>query len=248
MRLRRVLDYAPARAALPLRAALGHRDAEIAHLRSFVKPGDEVVDVGAHKGAYTWHLARLVGKAGIVHAFEPQPDLAGRLHRAVPRQVVVHECALSDREVDLPLSIPVWGRTRLQGHASLEAGAPGSTDISITVPTRRLDQCGVNPRFCKVDVEGHEVAVLRGAEETVRRCRPVLLLEIDYRHQRQTEARTALLAWLAEHDYVAHYVDGTRLLPAGTLSAATDPNPHLGAAEYVYNWFMLPDSGSAPVA
>lgn len=238
----RVLDVLPAKVAIPLRARFGHRDPEIAHLGRFVHAGDTVFDVGAHKGAYTWHLARLVGAAGEVHAFEPQVDLSERLRRWCPRQVVVHPYALSDQTASASLNVPVWGNTSMKGHASLESSRLSEKNsYQIEVHTQAGDELMLAPSFVKADIEGHEISMLRGAGQTIARCRPVLLLEIDYRHMTETSSRRELVTWLSDHGYSAHYVRRDRLMSFGRLDALTDPNQVLDCESYVYNWFFLPD-------
>jgi FkbM family methyltransferase len=196
-----VLDRLPPRVAIPLLARFGHQDPEVAFLRNFVKLGDTVLDVGAHRGAYTWHLARLVGASGHVHAFEPQPHLGSRLSRGVARQVVVHPIALSDSEHLDQLLTPVWGDTQMFGHATLEELPEGTTVETVEIRATTLDSLDLGPTFAKIDIEGHEVAMLRGAENTISRNRPVLLVEIDYRHQLETKRRAELITWLISHDY-----------------------------------------------
>jgi len=157
----RALDtYAPL--GVYLRARHGRsREAEIAILHRFVRLGDTVLDVGAHRGLYSWHLARLVGHNGRVLAFEPQPDLAAYLRRAFLRteSVTVYENALSDIPGTATLHIPVWDGKRIAGHASLES----DRGIDITVALSTIDELEVSPSFVKIDVEGHEAHVLRGA-------------------------------------------------------------------------------------
>lgn len=244
MGLASLVDRLPGRAAVPLRARLGDRDVETRHLHRYVSSGATVLDVGAHKGAYTWHLAALVGRAGHVHAFEPQPRLAGRLDHWAPTHVTVHPVALSDEGGPATLTIPVWDATDMLGHATLEDDLPADTTTRrVTVQARVLDDLDLSPSFLKADVEGHELAVLRGGERTVRRCRPVLLLEIDYRHAGERERRRTLLDWLDSHDYVAHHVsDDGAVTPVGRLDPDLDPNDGLRSSTYVYNWFLLPAS------
>lgn len=241
MNLGRALDRLPASVAIPVRARYGDQDVEVRHLSRFVKPGDVVLDVGAHKGAYTWHLAKLVGAGGRVHAFEPQPDLAARLRRGLPDAVTVHQFALSDSNAVLPLSVPIWGSVRMQGHASLETSRPGQADEDqVEVATRVADDLGLRPTFIKVDIEGHELSMLRGSEKMIRACRPALLLEIDYRHAGEAARRRDLIAWIRDHDYVVKYVDGPALRGLEQLPAEEDPNDSTGLDRYVYNWFLIP--------
>jgi FkbM family methyltransferase len=235
-----ILDRLPPQLAIPLLARFGHQDPEVAFLRNFVKLGDTVLDVGAHKGAYTWHLARLVGASGRVHAFEPQPHLASRLSRGAARQVVVHPFALSDSKHVDRLVTPIWGDTHMYGHATLE-DLPDDTAVeTVEIKAITLDSLDLNPTFAKIDIEGHEVAMLRGSEDTMSRGRPVLLVEIDWRHQLETKRRAELISWLICHDYRVHYVIGHDLSEPVELSADTDPNSKIDNSPYIFNWFMIP--------
>ena len=209
-------------------------------LGNFVKPGDTVLDVGAHKGAYTWHLARLVGPSGHVHAFEPQPHLASRLSRGISSQVVLHQFALSDSEHVDRLVTPIWGDTQMYGHATLEELPEDTAVETVDIKAITLDSLDLNPTFAKIDIEGHEVAMLQGSENTMSRNRPVLLVEIDYRHHLETKRRAALISWLVEHDYRVHYVTENELSEPVELVADVDPNGKITGSPYTFNWFMIP--------
>ncbi|RME33164.1 MAG: FkbM family methyltransferase [Gammaproteobacteria bacterium] len=145
---------------------------EIRLLPSLVRPGSVAVDVGAFLGAYTFFLRRL---AGHVHAFEPQPACARFLRRAYPRRVTVHECALSDHA----------GRAALHGGEGPDQGARIGEENGRgrMVELKRLDDFALEEvGFIKIDAEGCESKVLKGADLTLRRWRPVLLVEIEQRH------------------------------------------------------------------
>ena len=94
---------------IPLRDKFGgERDVEIELLGKVVKRGDNVIDVGAHLGAYTFVLARLVGSKGTVWAFEPSPACHIYLKRGFrfSRRVVLSNIALSSKNLDLVLHSP----------------------------------------------------------------------------------------------------------------------------------------------
>lgn len=154
-------------------------EVELARLPRWVPPGRPALDVGASRGVYTWFLR---GLAPEVCAVEPNPRLAARLARAFP-DVTVHAVALSDREGRARLRVPRLGRTPAEGWATLEGRTDfpglGAAEVEeIEVPVTTLDRLALpDVGFVKIDVEGHEAALLRGAVETLRRCRPVILLE-----------------------------------------------------------------------
>jgi FkbM family methyltransferase len=143
----------------------GDLDAKITALcRKIVRPGDTVIDIGANLGAVTYVLASLVGSTGQVHAFEPNPNLANLLSEARQRNnkpnVVVHQIALGDVAGVLPLAVPQGNL----GAASLVPSRQKGDAISAQV--HRLDdvlEMSRHIRLMKMDVEGFESQVLRGA-------------------------------------------------------------------------------------
>lgn len=157
----------PERKLLPL---LCHRD-ELA------------VDVGANHGAYA---RAMVGLAGRLLAAEPNPNLARvlrwRLARALrDGRARVEEIAVSDAGGTIALRVPT-GRSAL---ASVEqAVTAGQGGRQVTVRRARIDDLAL-PRtgFVKIDVEGHEASVVRGALGLLARDQPNLLIEIEERHR-----------------------------------------------------------------
>ncbi len=170
------------RRAMRILGALGlyERD-HIGFLQQVVRPGDLVVDVGAHFGVYTVALSALVGARGKVHAFEPQSLVHGALKdTALPHaNTEFHRVALSNRAGTQTLRIPfVLGDVPEPALATLERIAPPF--LVDTMTTRTLDSYeGLlhGLRFVKVDVEGHELAFLDGAREVLLRERPLVQLE-----------------------------------------------------------------------
>lgn len=166
------------------------------HLK-FIKPGDTVVDAGANIGDNAIAYARATAgvSTGQVLAFEPNPlafeclrrNMAGHSH------VQCERLGLSDTHSRFDLAIDQnAGAAHLRGES-----AQGSIEVA------PLDQWNL-PRlaFMKVDVEGFEMRLLRGAEQTIMRCRPVMYIEInDGALRRQGTSPNEVKAWLLEHGY-----------------------------------------------
>jgi len=161
---------------------------EIAFVRSHLGPGDVAIDIGAHKGAFSYWMARQVGPRGHVFSFEPQPVLANRLVQLVRgqnwSQVTVENRALSSQEGVATLSVP--GGKPSPG-ATLE---PRDVNLceQITVPVSTLDSYFADRqvsaiKLVKCDVEGHELEVFRGAAQLLRQHKPLLLFECETRHR-----------------------------------------------------------------
>jgi len=148
---------------------------ELFYLDRIVPRGAVTVDVGAHCGLYTRKLARLSRQ---VYAFEPSRQMADLLRRTSASNVSVHEIALSDHTGNAELLIPQDGQGLVYGLASLEpaVSASSQTVASVKVPTSRLDAIvQQDVAFVKIDVEGHELSVLKGAIELLEQSQPVFL-------------------------------------------------------------------------
>jgi FkbM family methyltransferase len=149
--------------------------------------GSTVLDIGASSGIYSVRMRDLVGRGGAVHAFEPNPEHRARLYSiAASGRVVVHPFALSDKQGTAFLHIPIVGADEQAGLASL-AQHEGVVDRTLAVQTVRLDDVEGLPDqigLIKCDVEGHEDAVISGAQHVIERSKPPILIEIEQRHRR----------------------------------------------------------------
>lgn len=142
-------------------------------VRYVVKPGMRVVDVGANAGFYTLAFSRLVGPAGKVLAIEPLDAnlvfLCDHLTLNRVENVSVMRGAVSDRVGEAHFAI---GENRAVGRLA-DSG-------SITVPTITLDSLGLEPPdLVKIDIEGGELAALRGARGWIQAKRTLWLVALD---------------------------------------------------------------------
>ncbi len=193
--------------------------AEVAFLLRYYRPELTGIDIGAHKGAFTYWMARRTSLGSRILAFEPLPELAAYLRRIremcyLPQLSVV-QMALSDRATTRTLFRPVndyLGMTSL-----VPSDHPFGYD-ELAVETITLDTyLDVNQDrpvgFIKCDVEGHELEVLRGGRRMLAEDQPVLLLECeDHRNGGgQLQRVCSFLAELGYHCF-ALTLHGPRLL------------------------------------
>jgi FkbM family methyltransferase len=142
----------------------------------------KAVDIGANYGLYCLPLSKVYST---VIAFEPNTRVAAPLRNAKLKNVqVIHE-GVSSAHGQAILHIPVSKGVILSGWASLEdqnaADSDSVIDLAVTINT--LDSHAIDQvRFIKIDVEGHELEVLHGAEQTIRKYKPHLLIEIQDKH------------------------------------------------------------------
>lgn len=163
---------------------LAHQDEpELAMLGLLVDPTRTAIDIGANKGVYT---QRLIGLAKSVIAVEPNPVCAGELNRLFGSRIRLKRVALSDSDGEAELVIPHIGKKDVTGLGTIDRENPvfATEGQRVRVPVTTLDKLiGEEPvGFIKIDVEGHEGHVLDGAVNTLRRSRPVLLIETENRH------------------------------------------------------------------
>lgn len=190
---------------------------EIRFVRDSLKRGQVAADIGCHKGAYTYWMRRAVGPSGGVYAFEPQPQQIDYLRTAfsamhydnvelVPMalsdhcgEMLLYESPESTHFASLepkrnqqvttaedstpapPVSLPAPRPSHL---------APRSYPVPVTTLDDFFSQPGRRPPdFVKIDVEGHELAVLLGARNLLQCHHPTLLVESEARHRPDGDIR-----------------------------------------------------------
>ena len=184
-------------------------------IRPLVKPETLVLDAGASLGLWTVQLGRLARALGAeVWAFEPIPANVGWLRRNVELNhlsstVQVHQTALGAQPGLLTMHLE-------HGAGNAFVVTDRSQDGNAQVPVVRLDDiprpCPVS--FLKVDVEGFELEVLRGARQLLAEDRPAIFGEFsEYWLERRGENLRALLREMHEMDYEVHAVELTRSRP-----------------------------------
>ena len=192
------LYNAQQRAVVRLRARLGRiHEESFGALPLLALPKDAVcVDAGANCGQSVVSIKQVLPGARI-HAFEPNPMVQPHLQRTAGRfdSVRIYECGLGEESGQLTLYVPVCGGVVFHQLAAVDrpdvvalAGTLRGWGFSYAAPDNinlqeqviqisRLDELQLRPAFVKIDVEGGELGVLKGADGTLRACRPVLMIE-----------------------------------------------------------------------
>lgn len=172
--------------------------------RELIEPGHQVWDIGANAGVFAVCAAHRSGPGGRCMAVEPDPVMVAMLERTLNHsanrdlRLAVLTAAVSDRRGESTLLIA-------NGRASntlQEAGArirPEGFVSELPVPTLSLDDLLVgrpNPDLVKIDVEGAEVLIARGAQKMLSDARPLLFVETGRRQQKE------MTAILKKHGYL----------------------------------------------
>jgi FkbM family methyltransferase len=205
--------------------AFGSYESHLAELFGYlIRPGDRCVDVGANIGVHAVRLARLTGQDGEVIAIEPDPDVVRRTQRNIAlnglANVRVISAAASDRAGELRLYRPGPGDTN-RARASLHY-YPYLTGATVIVPVVTVDDlcAGAPVSLIKIDVEGHEAAVLRGAAGTIARHAPSLVFE--HAPELRGDVVQPPFGWLADRGYAIFRIRAARHKVTGRLRLALD--------------------------
>ena len=238
--------------------------AELRFLRVSLRPGQVAVDIGCHKGAYTYWMRRRVGTAGKVLAFEPQPRQVAYLRTAFSslpfENVVLVPVALSDKVGRARLHVPtgagmthaasleqIGAANRVEPNPPRLGGCTPERSSMLEVDVTTLDAFFADeprgPAFLKIDVEGHELSVLRGGRDTLERYRPTLLVECEARHRPDGDIRP-IFDFLGALGYEGTFFQNGNRRPLPefdpTIHQRLDPSSDHLPRGYVNNFAFVP--------
>ena len=214
---------------------------EVQFMLDRLAPGDVMVDAGANVGVYTLQAARAVGPAGKVYAFEPQADTFAMLSRSVgdngfAERVVLDNCALGDRDG----IAAIWRHHSSNPGASFIAaelveGAGNATAL------KRLDAITFDRavKLLKMDIEGYEPLLVKGAQRFLREHRPTIITEW-FPRSMQNVAKSSSFDYfemLVGLRYKVFLLDGRSLAQEMTLESL----PGLEAIAEPINIACVPD-------
>ncbi|HET6469059.1 MAG TPA: FkbM family methyltransferase, partial [Geminicoccaceae bacterium] len=240
---------------------LGKGEPELGLLPALLDRDRIAIDVGANIGDYLDVLAR---HARRVLAFEPHPLCFRHLQRVEPRRCQLFNLALSDRPGMAELRVPVED-AEISALATIEAGNPSLPTtcgrvVTYPVRTERLDDvsvCHLAPGegvgFIKIDVEGHELAVLEGGAATIAAHRPLVMVETEYRHGAPVER---IFSFFRERAYLARALVNGRLVEIDppSLARLQDESKLVGEdndrreSSYINNVLFFPEEQTALAA
>ena len=215
-------------------------EAEFALIPTLSDPEKTSIDAGANVGTWAWEMAR---HARAVHAFEPNPKNLVKLRRNVGgrKNVTVHAVALSDASGEAVLRIPKGTKGHSNQRASLSEIAVGADQnfTPVSVEQKRLDDYDFhNVGFIKIDVEGFELALLKGAAATLARERPTLLIEMEEIHARRPI--TDLIGEVCAYGYDCSYLKRGKLVDIAGFDPETQHRHPKTREDYVFNFVFLP--------
>jgi FkbM family methyltransferase len=199
---------------------------------ALVEKGDCVVDAGANIGYITGLLSEFVGGAGRVYSFEPVPEtydlLTNNIRKLGLQNVSAYRVAASSRSGEAQMEIPHFAKgpeNFYQSHV-IDGTANSGENRRISVDLVRLDDVLAEHvdaiTFMKIDVEGHELDLIRGATKLLSESRPSLLIEVIGDADEPGSGARSLFDALQAYGYEAYLGAGGRLRKRRSGDRAVD--------------------------
>lgn len=191
-------------------------------IRALARPGDIVFDVGGHHGLMALVASRAVGASGSVITFEPNPAAREQLRHHIKlnnaANVTVVPAVLSERTGSVPFYVQT-GLVTWNSSIVREFVDPRHEIESIAVESMTLDgfveESGQTPTLIKIDTEGSDFAVLRGADRTLRKSHPFLVMEFNPKAAERTNTKISEIVdylrslsytlWVPQRDVLGYY-------------------------------------------
>lgn len=215
--------------------------AEIKFILANLHENNCALDIGAHKGAYTYWMHKAVGPGGRIIAFEPQIELADYLRKMIKllgiENVTVEHSALSSAEGFSTLTVPDDGPSP---GATLESGLFDKDFQSYDVPLATIDSYfhdkhDLEINLIKCDVEGHELKVFKGAEEKLNKFKPHLIFECEQRHHKNDSIQD-VFDYLYNLGYKGYFFQNGQIYQLKDFD--TDQSQDFNKSDYVNNFLF----------
>ena len=212
----------------------------------FLNQNSTFFDVGANKGLYT-KCAEDIVLPNRIYAFEPVPELSFFM-RMMFRKSNIYKIALSDSEGKYRFKIPFIHHIENKFRGKLntdyfEEGETRSRTIMVDVTTidsfiRKNKITAID--FIKIDVEGHELKVIRGGLSTLRTLKPLMQVEIEQRHHYTPISE--IITEIESIGYHCHYLDLTTrsLRPLDKDTSHIQSESDFKTNRYIHNFIFIP--------
>ncbi len=201
------------------------------YIKPLVPSGSQVLDIGANVGYLSGLFARWVGPTGHVTSVEPIPAtndaLTYSMKRLFPKTVTTLQCCVSASPGEVTMSVPSYTSGRENYYESrIVDSTTANPGHSYTVQATTLDliipRLHPVPSFVKIDVEGHELAVIQGGANYLSIHHPPLLIEVNDNPDEPGTPASLLFTTLKDWGYTPHVIDNGELKPRASGDQSVD--------------------------
>jgi len=219
---------------------------ELLYLPQIIAVGKTVIDIGSYAGEYLYVLEQS-GKFPRVIGIEPNPRLARRLQRLF-RKCQVYNLAISNTDEQKQLKIPLIEGTYFESRGTFENFTElDETDRKFidvratTLDNFVSDRAIQNIGLIKIDVEGHEMNVLKGGSQTIMRDQPTILVEIEQRHHQESISK--IFQHLLDYGYRGYIYNMADMYFMELKDFSSTKHQHLSlfkTTRYLNNFLFVP--------
>lgn len=223
-------------------------DAELLLLEFFLTKNSVFFDIGTNKGEYAYYAEKLINPK-YIYLFEPEKKLNKQL-QAIFSNCNVNNLALSDSKGIHQFKIPIINGVVDNCLSSLEVGNKEENEtesIIYEVKTDTLDnftkEKSIIPDLIKIDVEGHELSVLKGAENFISKYQPSLIIEIEQRHHKNINIESVFESF-KQKGYNCYYYSKkqSQLFSYNNKTHLTNTKDYFGKIDYINNYIFIHES------
>ena len=166
---------------------------ELNLVRKLIKQGTDSIDVGVYRGVYSYEMSKYSKR---VHSFEPNPIIFDYINKNLTKlnsNILLYNYALSNQNKNIKLRVPIRNKEYSKenfeeyyqmGLATIHGENNFKEFESFNIQSKKIDEIDFENliSFIKIDVEGHELEVIKGAEKIIKKNFPNLLVEIEKKH------------------------------------------------------------------
>ena len=168
---------------------------EIGIIKNLIDEGTDSIDVGVYRGVHSYEMSKYSTK---VHSFEPNPIIYSDLVDALPiikKNIKLYNFALSDKNSETKIKIPIRNKKANKknyeeyfkmGLATIHENNNFDNFEEFKVISKKIDSLKFENKisFIKIDVEGHEMEVIKGGIDLIKKFKPNLMVEIEEKHSK----------------------------------------------------------------
>jgi len=215
----------------------GFLDPEMFFVNEFLTSRRRFIDIGANVGIYSYYF---LPSFKHIEVFEPMQELTYRLASLKNTHISINPVALSSSSGSLNFYIPIEGGQLLSESASLEPQKKPFQKRLVEVKT--LDEYGFEEvDLIKIDVEGHEYDVIKGAEKTIKKSLPVMIIEVEKRHL--DKPVDEIFSYIANFGYDGYFLNNKILSSIEDFSCEVHQDPFVNDVRddrYINNFIFIP--------
>jgi len=210
---------------------------EMFYVEKLIDKKERFLDIGSNVGIYSYYFRN---KFKFINSFEPLEELSNGLKSLNLKNIKIHNKAISNQKGKLTLHIPLLLGNPSSGLASLEERNVLCEERLVEIET--IDSFYFDDvSLIKIDVEGHELSVLQGSIETIKRCKPIILVEIEQRHINR-DIKDVFSEFL-DLNYEGFFLRKNKLIPLYIFDCKKHQKPFLKSPlnnVYINNFIFSP--------